>query len=406
MARYLRIILPIFFFLLLGAGVLTFISSRDGAETADATAAQADGAAVEVGSDTAGVEETTRPEETQAPANRPKKFTLPKRRLKDEVRTAENDTDQAGDFELASDQGEVRRDSTTLETSLSELDEREEFGDRPDFENDAKPSMEEFAQVEEEDDYIDGMDLLNMEDTESGDLASVDELQGEQVESQDVALSSQDSDIELSDAGDRDWSRDDIYTNQDFEPGSLDLARTEAMDSEPMREEQENVLDVEERIEETKSALAATEDRRDVREPEERAPSKSSQRFRLPERKIAKRENAVSTTPKVERTETPRVEPTTTMTVSSRSSEQEEISQEPRIQIRNSTKLTVAYILDGKVRRLAPGASFEARWDGRRQLIRFDRGGDLGPNSQELDARSYEFQVSYDGWKLVPRSSR
>ncbi len=80
---------------------------------------------------------------------------------------------------------------------------------------------------------------------------------------------------------------------------------------------------------------------------------------------------------------------------------QQEVATERIITIRNPAVngYPVAFLLNGQVRSLGPGESLEVTTA--QANVQFDRGGEFGESSRELQPGKYLFRVGGQGWVLV-----
>ncbi len=74
----------------------------------------------------------------------------------------------------------------------------------------------------------------------------------------------------------------------------------------------------------------------------------------------------------------------------------------PQVVLRNAdADLSVAFVVDGRVFVLQPGASLQ--WGVTGELVvAFDRGGNFGAAREHLQPGTYVFRVDAQGWRLVP----
>ena len=77
-----------------------------------------------------------------------------------------------------------------------------------------------------------------------------------------------------------------------------------------------------------------------------------------------------------------------------------------QVVLRNAdSDLSVAFVVDGRVFVLQPGASLQ--WGITRELtVDFDRGGTFGAARENLRPGTYVFRVNASGWRLLPDSIR
>ena len=72
------------------------------------------------------------------------------------------------------------------------------------------------------------------------------------------------------------------------------------------------------------------------------------------------------------------------------------------IVINNPTKYTISFKVDGIVKTVKPGQSYQADLVNRDSFrVSFDRGGRFGTSSRLLKAGSYNFGVTESGWQLL-----